>query len=292
VAGFLDQVDLAQLEGRLDSALPARDESDAALRDVLRSYLWSGRWREGDGLLPREQGLPRGGPLTPLLGNLYLLPLDQALIAMEARFLRYADDVVAVAATQEEAQVIWAAIQEQATALRVPLSPAKSGILAPGAPFEFVGYTIAGQHFDVRPYAVNRLKRRVRRVTSRRRWKHLTIKSLQTPEGQADLARLVRQVNRLLVYGLGRNWARRFARCTDDATFRELDSWIADRIRACVTGRWSPRNRRLVTDAMLKEKGLVKLTALYYHARRKIAGQAARAALARQIASSPEADRM
>ncbi|MBN1956480.1 MAG: hypothetical protein JW900_15730 [Anaerolineae bacterium] len=289
VAGYLDQVDLPRLAAQLDTLLPANGEMDETLRGLLHSYLWSGRWRAAEGLLPRTQGLPRGGPLTPLLGNLYLLPLDAALAAGGFCALRYGDDVLVVAADEPTARAAWAAIQEQAAALDLTLSPAKSGIFAPGSPFEFLGYRITGHHMDVRPYAVNRLKRRVRRLTQRRRWQHLTVNSLQTPTGREELAHLVHQINRLIVYRGGHNWVRRFARCTDDAAFRTLDRWIADRIRACVTGRWSPRNRRLVPDELLRELGLVKMVPLYYHARQRIAGQAVRAALAQRIAPSPEA---
>lgn len=295
VAGYLDHVDLPALDALLDTLLPAQSLADGALRDVLRSYLWSSRWREDAGLLPRERGLPRGGALTPLLGNLALLPLDRALAAASALAeagipaVRYADDVVAVAPDAETAEAIWNLLQRELAALGLPPSAAKSAIHAPGEPFEFLSYRITGQRFDVRPYALNRLKRRVRRITQRRKWRHLSLRGLETPEGRAEVEKLIRRVNRLLVYGRGRHWVRRFARCSDDATFRELDAWIADRVRACVTHRWTPRNRRVLPAEVLEELGLVSLAELYYHEQRRIAGQAARAALQRRAKPSPEA---
>jgi RNA-directed DNA polymerase len=289
VAGFLDQIDLCQLDELLALMLPSEDDAGIALESILRSYLRSGRWRAEEGLLPRQQGLPRGGALTPLLGNLYLLPIDRALIAAGLRVVRYADDIIVIASSEDESISAWRIIQELASSLRLPLSEAKSGVIAPGLPFEFLGYRITGHRFDIRPYAINRLKRRVRRVTRRRRWSHLDLESLKSKEGLDELDKLIRQVNRLIVYGSDRNWAGEFARCTDDSEFRTLDHWIADRVRACVTGSWSLRNRRLVPDSLLRELGLVRLVPLYYHARRRIAGQAARAALARQTVPSPEA---
>ena len=289
VAGFLDKIDLRQLDEALALLLPSEDDAGIALNNLLRSYIRSSRWRPEEGLLPRLQGLPRGGALTPLLGNLYLLPMDQALIAAGHRAVRYGDDIIVIASSVDESQSAWQIIQEQAASLHLPLSDAKSGIVAPGMPFEFLGYRITGHRFDIRPFAVNRLKRRVRRVTRRRRWSHLELKSLLSKEGLDELERLIRQVNRLIVYGSGRSWASEFARCTDDSQFRSLDHWITDRVRACVTGSWSPRNRRLVPDSLLRELGLVRLVPLYYHARRRIAGQAARAALALQTVPSPEA---
>lgn len=84
-----------------------------------------------------------------------------------------------------------------------------------------------------------RLQKRIRRITNRRRWRHLTPASIWTESGRDALRRLIRQINRTIVYGPNSNWARPFARVTGDTQFRELDRWIADRARACVTGHWS-----------------------------------------------------
>jgi RNA-directed DNA polymerase len=41
---------------------------------------------------PSETGTPQGGPLSPLLGNIYLDPLDRELEGRGLSFCRYADD--------------------------------------------------------------------------------------------------------------------------------------------------------------------------------------------------------
>lgn len=47
----------------------------------------------GEGVVVRrEEGTPQGGPLSPLLSNLYLNELDKELEARGHRFVRYADD--------------------------------------------------------------------------------------------------------------------------------------------------------------------------------------------------------
>lgn len=43
-------------------------------------------------VIPREEGTPQEGPLSPLLSNLYLNELDKELERRGHRFVRYADD--------------------------------------------------------------------------------------------------------------------------------------------------------------------------------------------------------
>ncbi len=46
-----------------------------------------------DGLVnPTDEGMPQGGPLSPLLSNLVLDELDRELTRRGHRFCRYADD--------------------------------------------------------------------------------------------------------------------------------------------------------------------------------------------------------
>lgn len=135
-----------------------------------------------------------------------------------------------------------------------------------------MGYRVRGKEISVRPYALNRLKRRIRRVTKRSRYQG--VKDVRTLEGREALRRLIERVNRVYIYPGGNDWARPFCRCTTDEQFRELDRWIADRIRACVTGDWSFRNRRVVPDALLRELGLKKLVPRFYHWKRRVWKQA------------------
>jgi len=286
---FLDAVDLKIISQAVEELF----SSEPLLLDLYLKYLYNPRLREGR-LLPRTVGLPRGGILTPFLANLYLKPLDEALERF--KYLRYADDTFIFAENRAQAEEAQETLKERAQHLRLTL---KGRIFEPGEELECLGYRVRGKEIAVRPYALNRLKRRIRRITKRSSYPGPSrlppwtatfqgrqgvpgrgtrtgqgVKSPRTPEGQEALRRVIERVNRVYIYPGGNDWARPFCRCTTDEQFRELDRWIADRIRACVTGDWSPRNRRIVPDALLRELGLKKLVPRFYHWKRRVWKQA------------------
>lgn len=259
---FLDTVDL----GIMSKAVEDLFGSEPLLLDLYLKYLYNPRLREGR-LLPRTVGLPRGGTLTPFLANLYLKPLDEALERF--KYLRYADDIFIFTESKAQAEEAQETLGKRAKYLRLAL---KASIFEPGEEFECLGYRVRGKEITVRPYALHRLKRRIKRITKRSRYQG--VKITETPEGREALRKLIERVNRVYIYPGGNDWARPFCRCTTDEQFRELDRWIADRVRACVTGDWSFRNRRAVPDTLLRELGLKKLVPRFYHWKRRVWKQA------------------
>ncbi|MFQ5886219.1 MAG: reverse transcriptase domain-containing protein [Anaerolineae bacterium] len=154
---FLDTVDL----GITSQAVEDLFSSEPLLLDLYLKYLYNPRLREGR-LLPRTVGLPRGGILTPFLANLYLKPLDEALERF--KYLRYADDVFIFAESRAQAEEAQETLRERVQRLRLTL---KERIFEPDEEFECLGYRVKGKEIAVRPYALNRLKRRIRRITKR-----------------------------------------------------------------------------------------------------------------------------
>ena len=58
---------------------------------LIRQYLKAGILEDGT-LIDSEMGVPQGGPLSPLLANIYLDKFDKELEARGLHFVRYADD--------------------------------------------------------------------------------------------------------------------------------------------------------------------------------------------------------
>ena len=65
--------------------------NDAATLHLIRSYLQAGVMENGLES-PTEEGVPQGGPLSPILSNVYLDKLDKELESRGLHFVRYADD--------------------------------------------------------------------------------------------------------------------------------------------------------------------------------------------------------
>src|SRR5271166_5703592 len=83
---FFDRVNHDILMG-----LVAKRVADKRLLKLIRAFLNAGMM-EGGLVSPTEEGMPQGGPLSPLLSNLMLDVLDKELEKRGHRFVRYADD--------------------------------------------------------------------------------------------------------------------------------------------------------------------------------------------------------
>jgi len=83
---FFDRVNHDILMSRV-----ARRVKDKRVLRLIRRYLAAGMM-EGGVVLPRVEGTPQGGPLSPLLSNVLLDELDKELERRGHRFARYADD--------------------------------------------------------------------------------------------------------------------------------------------------------------------------------------------------------
>ncbi|WP_264299241.1 reverse transcriptase domain-containing protein, partial [Halomonas citrativorans] len=84
---FFDRVNHDLLMARV-----ARHVDDKRVRRLIRRYLEAGMFQHGLPT-PRRQGIPQGGPLSPLLANILLDDMDKELERRGHRFCRYADDV-------------------------------------------------------------------------------------------------------------------------------------------------------------------------------------------------------
>jgi len=82
---------------------------DKRILKLIGLYLNAGIM--GDGLVsPRIEGMPQGGPLSPLLSNVILHELDAKLEVRGHRFVRYADDCSIYLRSRKSAQRVMAGI--------------------------------------------------------------------------------------------------------------------------------------------------------------------------------------
>ena len=65
--------------------------NDSTTLHLIRKFMQSGIME--DGLVkPSRIGVPQGGPLSPIISNVYLDKFDKELEYRGLRFVRYADD--------------------------------------------------------------------------------------------------------------------------------------------------------------------------------------------------------
>jgi group II intron reverse transcriptase/maturase len=83
---FFDTVDHDILMGLVD-----KDMGDKDIRRLIFVFLKAGVELDGK-IEATKLGVPQGGPLSPLLANVYLTPFDKEMEKRGLRFVRYADD--------------------------------------------------------------------------------------------------------------------------------------------------------------------------------------------------------
>lgn len=88
------------------------------------------------------KGVLQGSPLSPLLANIYLHPFDYALVRNGFHLVRYADDWLLLASTEDQAQQAYNEAIRNLSALHLKLNHEKSKIIPPSESFSWLGAEI------------------------------------------------------------------------------------------------------------------------------------------------------
>ena len=196
---------------------------DGRVLTLIHRFLKAGAM-EHDALHETVEGVPQGGPLSPLLSNLILDRLDRELERRGHRFVRYADDSnVYVRSKRAGYRVLGSLNRFLSTRLKLKVNEAKSAV---GRPWErtFLGFRFTRRDLRrcISPEAVKRLKERVREITRRTRGR-----------------RIERVAQELRRYLLG--WKAYFGYAEVRSIFKEWDSWIQRRLRCYLWKQWGQR---------------------------------------------------
>jgi RNA-directed DNA polymerase len=178
-----------------------------------------------------ESGTPQGGVISPLLANIYLNPLDWKLRQAGREMVRYADDLVVLCRTPEEAAQALESIREWMAEAGLELHAGKTKIVdmaQAGNHFEFLGYRFwrgkAGKlRRFVRPKSRQKLRARIKPLTKR-------------TNGES-LEAIVAKLNPIL-----RGWYGYFRHASADA-LEEMDRWVRGRLRSILRKRRGGKGR-------------------------------------------------
>jgi RNA-directed DNA polymerase len=172
-------------------------------------------------------GVPQGGPLSPLLANIVLDPLDKELERRGHHFARYADDFVILVKSAKAAGRVMGSVMnyvEKELGLIVNRTKSRSGKLADTT---FLGFQISARgKVKWSAKAHDRFKQRVREITRRNRGQNVQF-----------------VIDELRRYATG--WMNYFGISHTYATVLDLDEWIRRRVRLYHWKQWKrPGTRR------------------------------------------------
>jgi len=195
---------------------------DGSVLGLLEKFLKSGVLESGSFRL-NDQGTPQGGVISPLLANIYLHPLDQAMTKRGHRLTRFADDSVICCKTPKGAERVMKSViglLEREMGLKV--HPEKTRIVnSKRESFIFLGHEFKpGKRISPSDKAMRKFKDRVKEITRRN----------QT----VSVEKLVKEkLNPYL-----RGWGRYFGIGDVRNRFRDLDAWIRRRLRSVQLRSW------------------------------------------------------
>jgi group II intron reverse transcriptase/maturase len=184
-----------------------------------------------------EEGVPQGGPLSPLLSNVVLSELDEELARRGLRFVRYADDCNIYVRSERAGNRIKASVTTFIKQrLRLTVNEAKSAVARPETR-HFLGYRLlplqgAAPEIMLSERSEKRLREKIQELTPRSAGRSLTAVFVT--------------VN---AYLLG--WLGHFGICTGavERVVQNADAHIRRRLRALVLKHWKTKRttaRRLI----------------------------------------------
>ena len=204
--------------------LLGRKVKDKRLLQLIKRYLRAGVI---DNQFYREsrEGVPQGGPLSPLLANIMLDPLDKELEKRGHKFSRYADDFTIVVKSQRAGERVLRSISRYLQdRLKLVVNASKSHVVKTNE-CKFLGFTFQGGCIQWHPKSLLKFKQQVRRLTNRNWGVSMT----------CQLFKLSQYLRGWINYfGI----ASGYQRCVD------LDHWIRRRVRMAYWRQWRrPRTK-------------------------------------------------
>ena len=139
IRDFFDCIDHSTLLSALRRRLP-----DDSLTVILAQWL-AAPVRVDEQLQPRRRGVPQGSPISPILANFYLHPLDCALSAAGHTVVRYADDFLILCRSRLEAESAQTLARAILDTRKLELNEEKSRITHFQAGFRFLGIRFEGE---------------------------------------------------------------------------------------------------------------------------------------------------
>lgn len=204
---------------------------DKRVLDLIKRYLKSGVMENGL-LRKTEGGSPQGGPLSPLLANIYLHEFDKEMERRGVPVVRYADDIVVLAKSHRAARRLLESSRRFLEGkLKLQLNAQKSkvvGVLAIKN-FQFLGFAFGknknGIYIRAHRKSLAKAKRKLKELTRR------------------SQGRNVRKVMENVKVYL-RGWLGYYHIAHMKQTLQSWNEWLRRRLRMYIWKQWkNPRTK-------------------------------------------------
>jgi len=189
---------------------------------------------------PSKEGVPQGGPLSPLLSNIILDKLDKELEKRGHRYVRPdsyrdADDCSIYVKSKRAGERVPIAIGMASISayiekeLKLKVNMEKSSVTRPWHS-KLLGFTFyhrkGAKGITVHRKSIATYKEKIRAITCRSR-----------PYSMEDRMMQIRRLNQ--------GWGNYFKLSDAKSVFEDLDSWVRSRIRLCYWKQWKKVKTRI-----------------------------------------------
>ena len=204
---------------------------DKRVIELVKRYLKSGVMENGMSVKTHE-GSPQGGPLSPLLANIYLNKFDWEMSRRGVPVIRYADDIVLLCKSERAGQRLLESsrrILEGKLKLRMNVEKSKVVSVTAIRNFKFLGFALGrgknGYFIRAHAKSLKKAKQKLKGLTSRSQGRNVRV--------------VIQRVN-----SFTRGWLGYFGIASMKNTRSEWDGWIRRRLRMYIWKQWrKPRTR-------------------------------------------------
>ncbi len=200
--------------------------------ELIKRYLKSGVMEDGL-LVKTEEGSPQGGPLSPLLANIYLNKFDWEIGGRGVPVIRYADDIVVLAKSKRAAERLLESCRKYLEGkLKLKVNAEKSTVVSVLAirNFKFLGFALGrgkkGYYIRAHAKSLKKAKQKLRELTSR---------------SQGRNVRVV--MDNVKVYIRG--WLGYFGIASMKSLMEDWDGWLRRRFRMYIWKQWKKAKTRV-----------------------------------------------
>jgi len=220
IKGYFDSIPHEKLMERVAERI-----ADGRVLQLIDQMLKRGIMEEINKWEPTEEGTPQGGVISPLLANIYLNPLDWKLSETGIEMVRYADDIVVLCKSREEATKAKELVKNWMEENGLKLHPEKTRMVnmdEPGEYIDFLGYRFRRTNKGrlarlVRPKSLKRLRGKLKELTKR--------------TNGNSMEAIIKRINRVT-----KGWFNYFKQA-NAAEHLKIDEWLRGRLRTILKRR-------------------------------------------------------